>query len=223
MKFKEFLKEWSNTPAGIRPYLEKKGYKFLGKGVDQSAYLEPKTGKILKIFGTQSYSNNNKNGYTADHLMFKTFATYCEKHKDNPFLPKFDGWEGFEFEGKKFLQIRMEKLQKLPKQLGNALENVAEEIDGAYNKAELIDAIVNQVHELHIEDKAPIMHLMKSQAEEIEKLMVLLGEKQFRLLLTTIGELGKLAYNKGYTFDLHGGNFMHRNDGIPVIVDPWVV
>jgi hypothetical protein len=222
MKFKDFLKEWSHTPISIKPYMEKKGYKFLGKGVDQSAYLEPKTGKILKIFGTQSYSNNNKNGYTADHLMFKAFANYCEKNKDNEFLPKFDGWEGFEYGGKKFLQIRMEKLQKLPTQLGDALENLANDIDAAHDKSDFVDDIVAHVHELDDEDESPI-HLMKSQALEVEKLMVLLGESQFKLFLNTIGNLSKLAYEKGYTTDLHGGNFMHRNDGIPVIVDPWVV
>jgi hypothetical protein len=196
----------------------KKGYKYLGKGVDQSAYLEPKTGKVLKIFGTQE----GKEGYSKDQLMFKAFANYCEKNKSNEFLPKFDGWEGFEYGGKKFLQIRMEKLQDLPRQLGFALENLSEEIDHSHNKAKIVNDIIMHVHELDEDGESPVL-LLPDQAAEIEKLMVLLGEKQFRLLLTTMGELSKIAYEDNYRYDLHGGNFMHRNDGIPVIVDPWVI
>ena len=58
--------------------------------------------------------------------------------------------------------------------------------------------------------------------EELEKLLVMLGKKKFEELLYTIADVAHTGRDKGYTFDLHGGNFMHRNDGIPVIVDPWV-
>ena len=221
MRFKEFITEWSDTPLSIKKIMQDKGYKFLGKGVDQSAYLEPKTGKVLKIFGSQG-ETYRQDGYSRDHIMFKTFANYCEKHSDNQFLPKFDGWEGFKLNDRKFLQIRMERLQKLPTQLGNALENVSEQLEQAHNKSNMVDEIIKHIHELDNDNESPVM-LLEPQALEIEKLMVLLGEQQFRLLLNTIANLAKLADQKHYTFDLHGGNFMHRNDGIPVIVDPWVV
>jgi hypothetical protein len=220
MRFKEFITEWSNTASGIRKSLEKKGYKYIGKGVDQSAYLEPKTGRVLKVFGTGHGGDDA--GFSKDQYMFKAWAAYCKKNSTNEFLPKFDGWESFKWKEEMYLQIRMEKLQKLPDDLANALENISEEIDRSHNKAKTINDIVMHVHELDNEDESPI-HLLRSQAEAIEELMVLLGEKDFRLLLTTIGDLSRIAYDDGYRFDLHGGNFMHRNDGIPVIVDPWVI
>lgn len=83
MRFRDFLTEWSNMSKGIRQEMESKGYKFLGAGVDQAAYLEPKTGKVLKIFGAQDEDYADDNGFTRDHLMFKHWADYCAKRKGN--------------------------------------------------------------------------------------------------------------------------------------------
>jgi hypothetical protein len=33
----------------------------------------------------------------------------------------------------------------------------------------------------------------------------------------------KIGKAKGYRWDMHGGNFMRRADGTPVINDPWVL
>jgi len=35
--------------------------------------------------------------------------------------------------------------------------------------------------------------------------------------------LAQIARKKGWGLDLHGGNFMLRKNGTPVINDPWVV
>jgi len=53
--------------------------------------------------------------------------------------------------------------------------------------------------------------------------MLLLGEQHFVQLFKTIAELCKIGRSRKYQNDLHDENFMHRNDGIPVIVDPWVL
>ena len=50
MKINEILNEAYSDP-GIAKILKQKGYKKLGSGVDQTAYLTP-DGMILKIFGT---------------------------------------------------------------------------------------------------------------------------------------------------------------------------
>jgi hypothetical protein len=220
MRFKDFLQEWSNTASSIRKSLEKKGYKYIGKGVDQSAYLEPKTGKVLKVFGTGH--DGDDAGFSKDQYMFKAWAAYCKKNSSNEFLPKFDGWESFEWKEEMYLQIRMERLQELPRGLSFALEILANEIDQAHDKEDMVDEIIKHVHELDNEDESPV-HLESREADAIEQLMVQLGDKPFKQFLMTIGDLSKIAYNDGYRFDLHGDNFMHRNDGIPVIVDPWVI
>ena len=48
------LTEFSSIDKKIDKILTVKGYKKLGSGKDQTAYLEPGTGYVLKIFGTQS-------------------------------------------------------------------------------------------------------------------------------------------------------------------------
>jgi len=78
------LEEFSTTDKGIRSELEAKGYQFLGKGVDQTAYLEPSTGLVLKVFGTQG----NRQNFSADQKMFFAWYDYCSKHSDNPFVAK---------------------------------------------------------------------------------------------------------------------------------------
>ena len=125
-----------------------------------------------------------------------------------------------------YLQIRMEKLQKLPWRLSAALHELTEYL-GDTGKRGIIELMKN-VHDLLGDNEDGDVNidlgdnLSHEEAEEIEKLVVLLGEKQFRLLLDTIVDLAHIASENSYDFDLHGDNFMHRNDGIPVIVDPWV-
>lgn len=218
MNFKQFLIEWSFTTPDIRKYLEKKGYKHLGKGVDQSAYLEPSTGKILKIFGTSEKNIGDK--FSKDHLMFKTWVNYCDAHKDNEFLPKYDGWESFEYDNKKYLQIRMERLQKLPKELGQFLSTFGYHANAMAGGAP-------KSHYKWFQDmlngKGEEGNSFEIDNDEMDKLIVLLGKEGVTKLWKTLVELGKIRAKHNYGWDLHGGNLMHRNDGIPVIVDPWIV
>lgn len=222
MRFKEYLVEWSTTSPKIKKKLVAKGYKYLGKGVDQTAYLEPKTGKVLKIFGTaESERKTTKSGFSKDHYLFKNWVSYCESHNGNEFLPKFDGWESFELDGEKYLQIRMERLQKLPSDLGDCLQDLANRLE--VPRGEQKAAIQKIMDDVGKGAESTNSKYMKGVYDELSKLAILLGDKGLRQLLETIAELYTLAKKNGYTFDLHGGNFMHRNDGIPVIVDPWVV
>jgi len=115
----QVLDEYSNHDSGIRKALEQKGYKFLGVGIDQMAYLEPSTGYVLKIFGTQGGKD-----FSQDQKMFFKFAKFCMEHQDNPFLPRFYGYESFEFKGNTYLQIRTEQLFK-NKKLQQAVTNVS--------------------------------------------------------------------------------------------------
>jgi hypothetical protein len=216
--FKQFILEWSHTPDSITKYLKARGYKLLGKGVDQTAFLEPSTGEVLKVFGSH-WSGDNPS-----HHMFKYWADYCKKHSSNPFLPKFSGWTEFTYEadGKKYLQIRMEKLQKLPNKLGSVLSDLSYEIESSDNPRVLKQKIIKC---LGMQDEEMWKHagLNINFFDEINKLAILLGEKDFNLLIDTIIDLSKIAKKQNYDIDLHNGNFMHRNDGTPIIVDPWVI
>jgi hypothetical protein len=198
------LQEYSETSSKIDRILKAKGYKKLGAGVDQTAYLEPGTGYVLKIFGTQGGES-----FSPDHKMFFAWAKYCMKNSNNPFLPRFAGYESFVLDNDRYLQIRQEVLQPAGR-MGQVLEVMATAVedDGIRNINKLEDYID--------------YYFEKYQAG-YQRLQKQLGPEQTQLMLSTIRSLHSLAQKSGYSFDLHKGNFMQRADGTPVIVDPWVI
>jgi hypothetical protein len=60
--------------------------------------------------------------------MFFAWAKYCMKNTDNPFLPRFAGYESFVLDGDRYLQIRQEPLKPLGV-VGHVLELLATAIE----------------------------------------------------------------------------------------------
>ena len=218
MKVQDLL-EWSKpTPKSIINHMTELGYTKLGKGVDQTAFLAP-DGSVLKIFNAGE--TTLPTGFSKDHMMFKRWVTYCEKNPSNIFLPKFYGWESFRWEGELYLQIKMERLAKLPSKLANTLNLLADDV--RYWRRGTASSQLTQFYQT-----GEIEHIARqwwedSMFDELDKLLILLGKDDLIVLVKTIDQLGVLADQYNYTEDLHGGNFMHRNNGVPIIVDPWVV
>jgi hypothetical protein len=198
------LQEFSTTSKKVERILTKKGYKKLGAGVDQTAYLEPSTGLVLKVFGTQGGES-----FSPDHKMFFTWAKYCMKNPNNPFLPKFGGYESFVLDGDRYLQIRQELLKPAGR-VGSLLALFSEVLDdeGSSTLQDIED---------YVAESYP------SYIPDLQKLKKQLGPKGLQLLFSTMLTVYRKSTRRGYTFDLHAGNFMVRSDGTPVIVDPWVV
>jgi hypothetical protein len=198
------LQEFSTTSKKVERILTKKGYKKLGAGVDQTAYLEPSTGLVLKVFGTQGGES-----FSPDHKMFFDWAKYCMKNPNNPFLPKFSGYESFVLDGDRYLQIRQELLKPAGR-VGFLLGLFSEVLDdeGSSTLQDIED---------YVAESYP------SYMPDLQKLKKQLGPKGLQLLFSTMLTVYRKSTRRGYTFDLHAGNFMTRSDGTPVIVDPWVV
>jgi hypothetical protein len=198
------LQEFSTTSKKVDKILRAKGYKKLGAGVDQTAYLEPGTGLVLKVFGTQGGES-----FSPDHKMFFTWAKYCMANSKNPFLPKFGGYESFVLDGDRYLQIRQELL-KPAGGVGSLLALFSEVADGD-------DGSTLQDAEEYVAEEWP------SSMSDLQKLKKQLGPKGLQQLFSTMQKVYRISVQRGYTFDLHAGNFMLRGDGTPVIVDPWVI
>jgi hypothetical protein len=202
------LDEFSDTAPGIHQALVKRGYKFLGAGVDQSAYIEPGTGYVLKIFGTQ-YGSKNK--FTKDQKMFFDWAKLCSRHQDNPFLPKFYGYESFKYpnnkHGELYLQIRTEQLFT-NKRMQEIVAGMASYIDSLWEPATY----------------SAVKKNLKTNEEDFQYMLKKLGKDKLKLLYKTMNKLYNHGFvKKGYNWDLHAGNIMIRKDGTPVINDPWVL
>jgi hypothetical protein len=199
---------------GIRQVLDKKGYELLGDGIDKEAYLEPGTGQVLVIFGYGA----GKNKFSKDQMMFVDWAKYCQQNQSNPHLPKFSGWESFDFQGKRYLQIRMEPLQELSDYLRMIIANL-EEV-AKYSKSKPKTAYKKLAkfanHDL----------LDAGEPDDLDHQAVVknLGGKQAAYnLLKTVYDVKKFGKKHGFNIDLHSGNYMQRANGTIVVNDPFVL
>ena len=211
MRATEIITEAHFDPE-IKKILLDKGYKYLGKGVDQMAFLEPDGNSVLKIYGTSP-------GYigrlTTKQKSFKTFYNAIKKDPTNEFLPEIYDYKMFEFGELKmvYLQIRMERLSKFK---GGAagwnflLANMAGYAQNNYSVNQYIKSLTDELD-------SPIVR------QDLETLIIHLGTEGLRKMYKTIFHLYQLAKKNDYKLDLHDGNFMIDSDGNPVITDPfWV-
>ena len=208
MKAYEFIDESTITESswianGVRSELEEKGYEFLGSGVDQMAFLEPGTGYVLKIFGTQNYIKWQPTKFSKDHKMFFTWAKFCMKNPNNKFLPKFFGFDSFVYNGGNYLQIRQEHLTESG-ELGLLLWQLGLYLERGFS--------VNSV----LESEA------RTLDNTVDKAVAIMGSKEdlvaYLSTVRALMDIGKRRWN----WDLHRGNIMMRGD-TPVILDPWTL
>lgn len=213
MKINEILTE-AYVHSDIDRILQSKGYKFLGKGVDQRVYDEPSTGLVLKIFGTSQGRSGSENELTNAQKSFKTFYDAIKANPDNQFLPNIMAYTPFMFKSKPYLQIRMEKLfpfkGKDVDTWNMTLADIADDVDrNRYrNGKQFVDKMEKDI-DRGLSDRY------------IEQLGILLGREGLEKLYNTIMMLKKIARQNRYVLDLHDGNFMLNSDGIPVIIDPF--
>ena len=201
--------------VGISQYLAKRGYQYLGGGIDKQAYLESSTGQVLIVFGyRKEYSE-----FSPDQRMFINWINYCNKNKDNPHLPRFSGFETFQFQGKNYIQARMEALRELPDEVGYLVGNI-EEVTmqvGRGNFDRAMKILTGYAQDSSYEGDQPLWY-------EIEDSIKLLGGPEAaKNLLKTVKTVQQFARKHNYSMDLHRGNYMARPDGTIVVNDPFVV
>ena len=217
MKAIEFTNEMAGSiHRGISNVLADKGYTYLGGGIDKHAYLEPKTGQALIIFG---YRNKYKE-FSPDQRMFIDWINYCNKHENNPHLPKFSGFESFEFRGKNYIQARMEYLVELPESIGKLvyLLEEARKYAGKNNFEKGFEKIADWAEQESFDnDDEP-------EWFDAERVIEYLGGlEQAKGLLLTVHDVVKFGLTHGFRIDLHTGNYMQRIDGTIVVNDPFVL
>ena len=219
MRAHELVTEYSMMAGGIQSYLQQRGYRFLGAGVDQQAYLEPGTGHVLKVFGTDCSGDQ----LSEDQEMFRTFAEYCARHQQNPHLPRIYGYETFMFPTRRatdqgtmteqkclYLQIRTERLRHVSNQLFPVYEAMSQAAESDTDWNEFVEDMDNE----DVYDGSRRFRQMTTDAQSLARM---------HRLYETMRDLATIGKKQGYGWDLHGNNIMERSDGTPVITDPWIV
>lgn len=217
----QILDEYSYIAADIQRILKKKGYQLLGHGVDQMAFLAPGGAAVLKIFGAGPARKDTQPGeaikFSPEQQMFLTWVRYCSRHKDNPFLTRFYGGEGgkpwapFVFKNRLYIQMWQERLYPgsvLSGELSSLSYMIKRYGVKDVKRSSLGQETVNQAFDL-------------SDTQFLQKMIKELGQKRFDLFLQTIEELVHIGQRHGWSWDLHSNNIMRRENGEPVIVDPW--
>ena len=200
--------------GGIRKALADKGYQYLGGGIDKQAYLEP-NGQVYIVFGYRKGVDD----FSPDQRMFINWINYCNKNKNNPHLPRFSGFESFQYQGKNYIQARMEALQELPDEVGHLVGNI-EEVTmqmGRGNFDRAMKILTGYAQDSSYEGDQPLWYEVK------DSINFLGGPERAKNLLKTVKTVQQFARKHNYTIDLHRGNYMQRPDGTIVVNDPFVL
>ena len=200
--------------GGVRKALMAKGYKYLGSGIDKQAYVEPGTGQVLIVFG---YRKGMKD-FSPDQRMFIDWINYCNKNANNPHLPKFSGFESFQFGGQNYIQARMEPLLELPDEVGDLvgqLDQVTKKKYRDYRKP------LQTAAQYATFQSAEMGNNTWYELEDV--IEYLGGEQAAEALLQTVYQVQKFARQHRFSIDLHRGNYMQRPDGTIVVNDPFVL
>lgn len=200
--------------GGVRKALMSKGYKYLGSGIDKQAYLEPGTGQVLIVFGYRKGVDD----FSPDQRMFIDWINYCNANKNNPHLPRFSGFESFEFGGKKYIQARMEALRELPDNVGMLVAYIDEVV---HNPKQNFQKQIKNISSYATFSSAEEGN---STSYELEDTIEYLGGEQAAMnLLKTVYGVKQFGRQHGFSIDLHRGNYMARADGTIVVNDPFVL
>lgn len=202
--------------GGIRKELHNKGYRYLGGGIDKQAYLEPGTGQVLVIFGYSKWAKGGSD-FSVDQRMFVDWAKYCKKNQANPHLPRFSDWASFDYQGKRYLQIRMEPLQELSDYLKMLVVDLVEVAKYSKSNPKTAYKKIATFANHNLLDAGEPDDL--DHKEVVKKLG---GEQAAYALLKTVYDVKKFGKQHDFNIDLHGGNYMQRSDGTIVVNDPFV-
>ena len=184
------------------------GYKKVGRGADASVWYKDE-GSVIKII-------------TSGQTPFLKFYKFCRARPDNPHLPRFMPIQGqdhtvFKLYGAKFLQVSMEKLQKIRNNSPQEfliwyLEDAAKN-NTSWDKV-VTELTANQGSKLWKHSNQFPMETLQTIYKTLTK-----TPDRWLPLYKTIVALRK--HTGSASWDLHTDNAMRRSDGTVVITDPY--
>lgn len=182
------LYETAHVPKYIRDWYLQRGFNHIATGDSADVYKKGNT--IFKVYGTDV----NGAGEGADQKMVSLFVSYCKKHSNNPYLPRFGEMKYIDKE-KQYLEIQTELLTP---------------------GGELADAL----SDYYMYNNWPAEQ--KHADAAYDKISKTMTDGELEKFLITLNHLARLGGRKIYNPDINGNNIMMRGN-TPVINDPWTL
>jgi hypothetical protein len=196
-----------DTPRAekIQRTLSRAGYRMLGGGAEATAWGR-EDGPVIKVIMPSEGSGTD--------LAMKSFLRFYKltRKKPSPHWPRFQAlrdeagrvsdFAEFTIDGKKYVQIGVERLAELSFGESQIIEDMAMAIEQGRSLKHWAKAYMDSYREDFPRD----IQALESQ-------------------LPTLWAAMETAYGKtggNYVWDLHGGNAMKRQDGTIVITDPFI-
>jgi hypothetical protein len=190
------------------------GYSQIGSGADATVWAKDSS-YVIKILMPEDA------GSRAEQI-FRKFYEFSMAHQDLACVPKFNEVNTIDINGKDYTQIEMERLAPIEK--GTFMEGivwllsdyVAEQTPWPTIESELA---MPDTWEMYSPNYANALartwqNLLENPAGRKTYAMYRQLYNVMKLLFTT-GTINKFGW------DLHTANVMRRNNGQPVIIDPW--
>jgi hypothetical protein len=196
-----------DTPRAekIQRTLTRAGYRMLGGGVESTAWGR-EDGPVIKVIMPSEGSGTD--------LAMKSFLRFYKltRKKPSKHWPRFQAlrdeagrvsdFAEFKIDGKKYVQISIERLAEL-----------------SFGESEIIESMADSLAQGQSLKKWAFWHMDDYREQYPQDIQALTPQ------LPTLWAAMKTAYGKtggNYVWDLHGGNAMKRRDGTIVITDPFI-
>lgn len=190
------------------------GYSQIGSGADATVWAKDDS-HVIKILMPEDV------GSRAEQI-FRKFYEFSMAHQDLACVPRFNEVNTIDINGQEYTQIEMERLAPIEK--GTFMEGVvwllsdyvAEQTPWSTIESELA---MPDTWEMYSPNYANALaqtwqSLLENPAGRKTYVMYRQLYNVMKLLFTT-GTINKFGW------DLHTANVMRRNNGQPVIIDPW--
>jgi len=216
-KSNEFTTEAeTDTPNAreISNQLRTAGYSHVGSGADATVWAKDDS-HVIKILMPEDV------GSKAEQV-FRKFYEFSMSRQDLACVPRFNEVTTIDINGKDYTQIEMEKLSSIPK--GSFVEGLIWFLSDYTSSSAPWETIERDLAE-PITWKTYSTNYYPTFARTWQSLLENPASKKTYAMYKQLYTVMQILYNTGrinkFGWDLHTANVMQRQNGQPVIIDPW--
>ena len=217
MRAQEFIAEAeTDTPNAkeISNQLRAAGYHHVGSGADATVFAKDDS-HVIKILMPEDAGSNAEQ-------VFRRFYEFSIAHQDLACVPRFNEVNTIDINGKDYTQIEMEKLS--PIQTDSFVEGLIwllSDYTSTLTPWETIDRELAEPKTWEIYSPK----YANTFARTWQSLLENPASKKTYTMYKQLYAVMQILYNTGrinkFGWDLHTANVMQRQNGQPVIIDPW--